>query len=247
MLYQVKFGGQIIEYTVRRRNRKTVGILVDPVRGVIISAHPRVEVSQLQMIVLKRAGWIIEKQNQLKNTLSQRIKKKFVEGECFWYLGKEYPLSIKTLSIQKDDQFFPMVNFLGNSFQVLLSTATVSEKERASLIRSAFLRWYFARAEETILRRINIYKKEVIVNPLTIRIRQQKCCWGSCTGKNALHFNWRLVLSPIAVIDYVVVHELCHLRIKNHSPRFWSLVGSVIPDYQDQKTWLRRNGIHLDL
>jgi len=241
----VKFGDQLIEYSIRRRNRKTVGILIDPVKGVIISAHPNLDAGELQKIVIKRADWIISKQNQLRNKVSLKTPKKFTEGERFWYLGSQYPLCVK-----KSDQphlgLFPGIDFRGDEFWVFLPDR-IGEEERLSLIRSAFIRWYFTKAEETIFERIETWKKHVKVDPLTVRIRQQKCCWGSCTGKNALHFNWRLILSPLRVIDYVVVHELCHLRVKNHSPQFWSLVHSIIPDYRGRKAWLRQNGIHLDL
>jgi len=195
--------------------------------------------------VLMRADWIISKQNLLKNRVSLKAQKKFIEGEHFWYLGNQYPLHIK-----KSDQFhsglIPGIDFRGDAFWIFLPDRA-GDKELVSLTRSAFIRWYFIKAEETIFERIAAWKKEVMVNPRTVRIRHQKCCWGSCTGKNALHFNWRLILSPLPVIDYVVVHELCHLRVKNHSPQFWSLVCSIIPDYRDRKAWLRQYGIHLDL
>ncbi|MEW5802103.1 MAG: SprT family zinc-dependent metalloprotease [bacterium] len=245
-LYQIKFGEHLIEYSIKRRNRTTVGILIDPVKGVVISAHPDLDAGELREIVLKRAGWIIDKQNQLRNKISLKVPKKFVEGECFWYLGNQYPLYIQKSDPCQSFGLLPRIDFQADAFWIFLPGRT-DEEERISLIRSAFLRWYFAKAEEIILEKINIRKKDVMVNPHTIRVRHQKCCWGSCTGKNALHFNWRLILSPLPVIDYVVVHELCHLRVKNHSPQFWSLVRSIVPDYQDRKAWLRQNSIYLDI
>ena len=235
----------MIEYSIRRRNRKTVGILVDPVNGVVISAHPALSVREIQEIVIMRANWIISKQNQLKQKVSLEAPKKFVEGEHFWYLGNQYPLHINRSGLLHPG-FVPVIEFRENAFWVFMSENT-GDAERISLIRSAFMRWYFARAEETILDRIETWKKEVMVEPRIIQVRQQKCCWGSCTGKNALHFNWRLILSPLPVIDYVIVHELCHLKVKNHSPKFWDLVRSIIPDCLDRKAWLRQNGIHLEL
>ncbi|MEW6378649.1 MAG: SprT family zinc-dependent metalloprotease [bacterium] len=250
-LYRVKLGDQVIEYSVRRRVRKTIGILVDPVRGVIVTAHPRFSIGELQGIVLRRADWIIRKQNQMKDRAAARAPRRFIEGEYFWYLGKQYPLSIIR---QEHDHhsctgILPRIDFAGDAFRVFLP-ARIGREEQVSFIRSAFLRWYLARADEVIRQRIEIYRKAaavVSVGPLTIRVRHQKSCWGSCTAKNALHFNWRLVLSPLPVIDYVVVHELCHLKIKNHSPKFWSFVGSILPDYRDRKAWLRQNGTQLDI
>jgi len=255
----------VIEFSIRRSIRKTVGILVHPVRGVIISAHPNLSLKELRAIVLKRAEWIIRKQNLLKNSATPHPPKRFVEGEQLWYLGKQYPLRITNDKHDKHCKdkhscpgasehyctgsgLLPTIAFSGEAFWIFLPPGIRQKEQEESLLRSALVRWYSAQAEALIRQRIEIYRPAVASSPpLIVRVRQQKCCWGSCTAKNALHFNWRLILSPLPIIDYVVVHELCHLKIKNHSRQFWSLVGSIIPDYKERRAWLRQNGRQLDI
>lgn len=106
---------------------------------------------------------------------------------------------------------------------------------------------YRQAAKEYIPKRADYYAAILGVTYNTITIRDQKTRWGSCSGKGNLSFNWRLILAPPKVLDYVVVHELCHRKEMNHSPRFWALVESIMPDYQQYRKWLKENGDALTL
>ena len=98
------------------------------------------------------------------------------------------------------------------------------------------------RALEYIPERVAYFAPIVGVSYGRITVRNQRTRWGSCSGKGNLNFNCLLMLTPEDVIDYVVVHELCHLKEMNHSPRFWAEVGRVLPDYRESRLWLKRNG-----
>lgn len=101
---------------------------------------------------------------------------------------------------------------------------------------------YRAQASEVFARKAAYYAARMGVTYNKITIRDQKTRWGSCSGKGNLNFNWRLVLAPVPVLDYVVVHELAHRREMNHSSRFWDVVGEIMPDYQIHRRWLRDHG-----
>ncbi len=106
---------------------------------------------------------------------------------------------------------------------------------------------YRQAAKEYIPKRVAYYAELLDVTYATISIRDQKTRWGSCSSKGNLSFSWRLILAPPKVLDYVVVHELCHRKEMNHSPRFWALVESIIPDYKIHRKWLKENGEKLTI
>ncbi|MBS4026276.1 MAG: M48 family metallopeptidase [Clostridia bacterium] len=105
--------------------------------------------------------------------------------------------------------------------------------------------WYRQQANEAIMLRVRYYSEKVGVAYNTVRIKDQKTRWGSCSAKKNLNFNWRLIMAPPEVLDYVVVHELCHLIHLNHSPAFWQLVKNQLPDYSRHKRWLKDQGATL--
>ena len=104
---------------------------------------------------------------------------------------------------------------------------------------------YIRKAKETITKRVSYFARLMGVSYRNITIREQKTRWGSCSSEKNLNFNWKLILAPPEVLDYVVVHELCHLKEMNHSKAFWDEVGKVMPEYETYKLWLKENGWRL--
>jgi len=124
---------------------------------------------------------------------------------------------------------------------------TLSQKEREEEIKRLLINWYKEKALCIITHRIEKYLELIDFKPQEIKIRDHKIRWGSCTKDGKLIFNWRIIMAPISAIDYVIVHELCHMKEPTHSTRFWSMVESFIPKYKKWKDWLRINGRFLDL
>jgi predicted metal-dependent hydrolase len=112
-------------------------------------------------------------------------------------------------------------------------------------VRMAIERWYRRQAHHVFAERAEHWNARFGYNYGRIAIRDQKSRWGSCSRQGNLNFNWRLLLAPLAVLDYIVIHELAHLKEGNHSPRFWALVAGQCPDYRDQRAWLRQHGPEL--
>lgn len=153
----------------------------------------------------------------------------YTEGELFPYLGQEYRLEIRRyLSYKK-----PGVKLEENKLVVL--TATAEE----AVVEAALKRWYVEQAGRIIKERVHYYQ-QMIQEPIeSIRIKDVRSRWGSCSSKRNLNFNWRLVMAPLEVLDYVVVHELCHLKEMNHSKAFWNLVEGILPEYKRLRDWLK--------
>ena len=107
--------------------------------------------------------------------------------------------------------------------------------------------WYREKTLSKVKERVNYYKNYFKDEVKDIKVKEQKKRWASCTAKNELLFNWRCVMAPSNILDYIVVHEMCHMEFKNHSKDFWNRVCSVMPDYDSRRSWLRNNGIRMDI
>lgn len=165
-----------------------------------------------------------QKEVQLRNLKFN--KKEFVNGEKFLYLGNYYNLKLidnREILLDFKDEF-------------LLS------KKYLSCAKNIFIIWYKRRACEKISQRVRWYtqKRGFEYNKINITNAQKR--WGSCSHQGNLSFAWRLIMAPLPIIDSVVVHELVHLEVKNHSKAFWNKVESLDPEYKEHKDWLKNNG-----
>jgi predicted metal-dependent hydrolase len=206
---------------VRSKKRKSVGIqvLVDGTVKVSIPYFlPKFHVNK----ILK------EKEEWIKNARLQMLSrqgKKVVEGSHL-YLGKQYPLAIRPGQkelIEVSDKLY---------------IASFNEKFLTKYLTS----WYKQQARKVIVERVNHYAAIAGLKFRSIAITTAETRWGSCSSNKTLNFNWKLIMAPIEVIDYVVTHELAHLTELNHSRDFWETVRKMYPLYREYRTWLKRNG-----
>jgi hypothetical protein len=233
---QVAFGNTIISYVVRRSsNRETVGLAVDPDEGVVVTAPDDVSEDTIREIVRSRAAWIFEKQARIEELEQPPLKKEFLSGEKLSYLGRRYRLQI----IKNGDHTTPTVTLKEGKFYVSIDG---DGEDRRKTIRQALIAWYRQHARAKLAERVGRYADKVGVTPRSVEVKNQQKRWGSCTKTGDLLFNWRIIMAPMSIVDYVVVHELCHLKEENHTERFWRMLKTVIPDYEERKEWLRING-----
>ncbi|MDP1854130.1 MAG: SprT family zinc-dependent metalloprotease [Candidatus Omnitrophota bacterium] len=206
-----------------RSRRRTIELEVSQDAKLVVRAPLHVPVEDIQNILLKKRDWIIEKQAFLRKRKDQYIPKKFINGESFYYLGKPYRLNlINEGTIRLTDYLeFP---------SALLSDA-----------HHQLTQWYKAVAYENIKERAELYSKIIGLSYERVKISDAKKRFGSCSVRGNLNFSWRIIMSPLYVIDYVVVHELIHLEEHNHSQRFWQKVKRIFPGYQQAKEWLKEN------
>ena len=163
--------------------------------------------------------------------IEQTPSKRYAEGETFLYLGSLF--NLKLVQSQR-----PSLQF-ENGF-----TLSLSAQKKAEQI---FTRWYKERAYDVISERVHEYAQRYGFIPKQVKITSAMTRWGSCSSSGTLNFTWRLVMAPLDVIDYVVVHELAHLRVKNHSSQFWKVVEMIDPEYKLKKKWLKEKGEKLTL
>ena len=184
---------------------------------------------EIRRVVDTKAEWIRRTQDEMRSRALLRPKIDFTDGSELYYLGQLHRLRIV-------DGQQPDLTFDGD---FLLS------RPAAPSAMEVFDRWYKEQAREIIHRRLAVYSERYGFHFKSIRITSAKTRWGSCSSRATLSFNWRLVMAPLDVVDYVIVHELVHLRIPNHSREFWSSVAGILPEYKIQLTWLKKNQTRL--
>jgi predicted metal-dependent hydrolase len=233
----INYGKHQIEYTIKHgKRKKTLGINITPAAQVIVLAPKFLNEERIHKIVKNRAKWIIEKQDYFKKMAQLYPERKFVSGESILLLGRRYRLKI--LKTQQDDII--KMKFSGRKV-LITADEYLSYAERYEMIKTALIDWYKTKAYEIVQQRIERYSKLLGIEPKKFLICDQEKRWGSCSRASILRFNWRIIMAPMSVIDYVVVHELCHLKIKNHSINFWKNISLVLPDYEKRRLWLRDN------
>jgi predicted metal-dependent hydrolase len=214
-----------------RTNRKTIAIGVDYEGKLFVRAPHRTSKKMIQQVVDNHSNWIQEKQEEANQRLSQLQRITFSEGDRFLYLGNYYPLVYVNRSQP------PLI--LNGKFE--LSKTQIPQAEQN------FISWYRDRAKEVFKERADIIAANNGFKYTRIWVTKAQKRWGSCNSENGLNFNWKLVMAPIEVIDYVVIHELVHTEFRNHSRDFWKRVESVYPGFRDQVKWLKAYGFLLDM
>ena len=209
---------------VIRSNRRTLTLQIAPDASLIIRAPKRASAEYIRQTVQSKMPWILKRQRLARQSFRPPVK--YVDGEEFLYLGTLYKLLVVS------DTNIPLVF---NDKEFLLSESYLPKASQL------FKAWYKKRALEIITNRIKPYVEMTGLKYNRISITSAKKRWGSCSLKGNINFSWRLVMTPLMVIDYVIVHELAHLEEHNHSSRFWNKVRVLFPNYLQAKQWLRDN------
>lgn len=218
-----------MDFTVKRSSkRKRLTITVERDRSVVVHAPEGLSEARIRAVVDSKKRWIEDKQQhpQKFKTREHPPGKELVNGESALYLGRHY-------RIELIDSRDPKVRF---------EQKFIIPKWLGAGRRTVLREWYQARAEEKILPRVKLLAQRIGVEYKNARLVDNLYRWGSCTPQNNLHLNWRLIKAPAYVIDYMIVHELAHLREPNHTPRFWNIVQAQCPKMEKAKAWLKEHG-----
>jgi hypothetical protein len=238
----VQYGNRRINFEIRRGNRKkTVAIHVNPTAPITVLSPRCLDEEKIRMILHKKARWIIEKQEQIKKNGNSSSEKQFVSGESFTYPGKYYRLKVMKSITETEEK----CRLVGGRFLVEVNEKSDNENDRTA-IKKALLDWYLEHAEEKIGERASRFARLIGKWPASIKIKNQEKRWGSCSRTGIILFNWKIIMAPISVMDYVIIHELCHLIYPHHSTQFWQKVQSIIPDYKRRREWLKRFSLQID-
>ncbi|KLE17147.1 SprT family zinc-dependent metalloprotease [Clostridium sp. C8] len=238
MKHKVQYGTKELEFKVEFRDRDTMSISVEPPNNILVVVPTGTSEDEIKDIVKSKGYWIVQKLFEFRNIESKKVNREFVNGESFMYLGRNYSLQIY---IDKTLQNNSKVKLFRGKFHVYV------KEKNDELIKVAMEAWYREKTEEQVKKRIKYYQKFFDKKPSDIKIKEQKKRWASCTSKNELLFNWRCAMAKAPALDYIVVHEMCHMYYMNHSQEFWDLLASVMSDYEIRKEWLRDYGIRMDL
>lgn len=234
---EIEHKGVKIEYTIEYRKRKSVELTIDAAGVVRVKAPKGSEESAVQAIVFKKRDWIIEKL-ELMFSRGKRIETKtYEDGETFLFLGKKLKLVIYYRDVQSAN-----IALIENELII-----SCPENYDAKALSELIEKHYRKELKKVIENRVKFFQSNFKVKPKKVLIKEQKTRWGSCSSERNINFNWKLIMAPIEIIDYLVVHEMCHLVHMNHSKSFWTLVGKILPDYKIRQNWLNKNGFLLEL
>lgn len=228
------------EYQIKRSKRATSSttISIKPTGVVVVSAPPWVPKFLLVRFVEQKADWI---RDRLKKTTSNNPIV-HQHGDKILYFGKEY-----SLHIDKNETYIRTnIEHDGEKFVIKISNLHTSQKEQDEIHR-IIEKWYLQNGIAIITDKTNVYSQQIGVEYQKITLKKVSSIWGSCSIRNNLNFNRKLIMAPDEIVDYVIIHELCHIVHRNHSSRFWALVREHDPNYLSHRRWLRTNSHLLTL
>ena len=226
-----------IECKVKYAKRKSLMIKLELPGGICVTApYGMVERDVLEAVMSKKK-WIEKRLREIEEVGIDSVNKEYENGEKFLYLGRACSLDIKRDKACRK----AIVALLGDSLIIRIDSYDAKE------VKGSIEDWYRRKTKEIISERVESYQKHFDQRPIDIRIKRQKCRWGSCSFAHRLNFNLKCAMAPIGVIDYIVVHEMCHMVHFNHSKEFWTFVESVLPGYKEPKAWLKKYGITMSL
>ncbi|KGJ89367.1 M48 family metallopeptidase [Thalassotalea sp. ND16A] len=226
------------EFTlVRSSKRKTVSLQVKS--GKVRVLAPR-QISDLQIteLVEQKSVWLWRKINEQQQIVEQSMVRQFIDGERYYFLGKQYSLAVVHAS-SKD------VQLIDDKIVVTLLKRDAAPALIADKVQTAMRQWYIEQAKVILQQRLSEQQQFTKLSATAVKIRHYKTRWGSCDSKHRINLNWLLVMAPVEVIDYVIIHELCHTVHLNHSSAYWQLVNQFFPHYKQAKTWLKSHQQHL--
>jgi predicted metal-dependent hydrolase len=217
--------------------RKTTDIVIE--RNGTIAVRPPNDYSpeQVDAVVESKRLWIYRNLAEWRDLNSTAVIREWVNGETFLYLGRSYRLAL--VSEQNGDLKLKEGRFCLDRKLV--------EKDGSVSAKSAFEHYYTSKGIDRIKQRVKYFAEKVGVVPASVKIKDMSYRWASCSKTDALTFHWKCMMAPPKIIDYIVVHELCHIHHRNHTDAFWNEVDKVMPDYRERKSWLRNNGANMDL
>jgi predicted metal-dependent hydrolase len=212
----------------RSFKRKTIAIQINPDTSITVSIPYFFPASKITQFLKEKEEWIMQKKQLIKTRQAESLPGK---EKGVLYLGKKYPIVVRKTQksiVELSDKFY---------------IATYNPQNITLYLTS----WYKQQARKIIQERVKIYAQKAHLTYKSIQIASAQTRWGSCTSERDLRFNWKLIMAPLPVIDYVIAHELAHLTEMNHSKAFWETVRKLFPIYRQYNTWLKRFGHTLEI
>ena len=230
------WGNTLLTYTVRRsaRRKKTVAVTVDPAGSILVVAPENLATGRLDAIVTRKAEWIARRLLRAQDQAPLPLPREFVSGESVLYLGRHYRLKV-------DRHATGEAKLHGGWLHV----PAPGDGQQTAQVRAALVSWFRSHAARRLPERVEAWRSKVGVPMPRVIVANQQKRWGSCDHRGVIRLNWRVMQTPMRLVDYVVVHELVHLRHRGHGRDYWQAVGRVMPDYERRREELRWRGVGL--
>ena len=230
-----------LEYRLRRSNRKSMGLSIERDGDVMVRVPHKAKLKDIEKFIAEKRIWIYQKLARKKALNREKPKREFVNGQGFLYLGRSY-----RLKFVDNSEIKPGRSSKAAPLRLWRDHFELAQSEKANA-RNHFVSWYRKQIKNQLKERIPRYDKRIGVTIKDVRISDLGHRWASCGRNGVVNFNWRSVMAPVWVFDYILVHEMVHMIERGHTDRFWHLVARVIPDYEEHVRWLNENGVDLDL
>jgi len=223
---RILINGNVINYKLIFKNKKNLSMRLNSKGELVVYSPIDISIEYIEKILISKEKWIMTNISRIENSKINKNKSKI------YYLGNEFNLNVELSNIdniylEKDILFIKSKN-LDDAY-----------------IKSLLFNWYKVQANIIIKNRVDKLAAKYLLYPSKTIIRNQKTRWGSCSYKKEIRLNWRLILMPYYVMDYIIIHELCHLKHMNHSKDFWTLVEKNYKNYKLAESWLKENGINI--
>ncbi|WP_046173353.1 M48 family metallopeptidase [Domibacillus indicus] len=239
MQQTIQFGKRSIPYILHESgSRKTLGIAVEDGQ-VIVTIPAGTNTRKYEQILLQKAPWILK---QLAHFEEMRVTSRslqFRSGEKLPYLGRYYRLKVRSEAVS-----VPTFRFFKGQFEAVVPLEASTEDYRNHLY-PLYKEWIIQKGKRFAEKRINRFTQRLGKTPSDLSVRSMEKRWGSCTPQGRILLNWRIFLAPVSMVDYVLAHELAHLKEMNHTQAYWDTLRMLLPDYEERKEWLRLNGSQL--
>ena len=230
----IDLDGQVITYRIRSSRRaKRIFIKLSPSKGLEVVYPVGLNAPAPEELLREKGDWILAALDRLKDKFSGVPVRTYKDGEVFHLRGVPYRLKLLNAPGKKNIEVEPADGVLAVSHP---------PAARWPHIRAAVEGYYREYAKVYLPRRVVELAERHGFEYETVRVKNQKTRWGSCSAKRNINLNLRLMMAPDDAIDYVIIHELCHLRELNHTPAFWALVESLCPDYRHWRAWFKQHG-----
>ncbi|WP_051350709.1 M48 family metallopeptidase [Caloramator sp. ALD01] len=233
---QFIYNGEVFEYKIIKKKKKTITIKITREGEVVVTSPIYVDDRYILNLVEGKAEWIVQKLKEIERIKKDTGSIEYKNGSRIEYLGTKLILCISEDNVDKlkiykeEDKLYIKLPKAKESFFT------------EEMLKKEIIKWLKEESKVVLKQRVEFFSQKYNLVPNRVVIKEQKTIWGSCSSKGNINLNWRLILVPLDVLDYVVVHELCHLKHHNHSKKFWDLVKEIMPDFEKKKMWLKENG-----
>lgn len=213
-----------------RTNRRSLSLSISKQGELVVRAPKKLSMQYILAFIKEKEKWITKKKNEVLENC--KLNNQFLNYDCMLFCGKKYKVvsqkGIKKIELTESEMYVP----------------NVSDKDKLNIF---YQNWYINRAKEILVNRVEYFANLMQVDYSKIVIMNNKRRWGACTRNGVLKFNYRMIMLPHKVIDYIVIHELTHLIEFNHSQAFYKIIESIMPDYKKQKELLKKYDFVLSL